>query len=205
MATRRRPANKKPETSTGAKEGKVTELKVAWSPDRRLTVTVGTAADFGKIKVGLSLSENVKDSDDPMALADSIFETLTEKLEEQYDALAEKIGLEEGEYEDDPGDDGGDDGDDDWGDEGGDDGSDDEGDGEPEEIDEDDIRKMKKDELLELIEDEQLELDPKDYKKIGELREAVIDALFEEDPGDDEGSAGGEDDPDWDDDDWEDE
>ena len=61
---------------------------------------------------------------------------------------------------------------------------------------EEDIRKMKKAELTELIETEELDIDPDDYKKIGDLREAVIAEMFEESEDDSED----EDDDDWEDD-----
>ncbi len=46
---------------------------------------------------------------------------------------------------------------------------------------EEDIRTMKKADLIQLIEDEGLDTDPSEYKKVGDLREAVIEEAFGED------------------------
>lgn len=178
------------------------EKKVEFITDRRITVSVGTSADYGKAKVGLALSQNVKEDDDAMELADSIFDELTEKLEDQFDKLADKVGLDEdpgeeseddwdGEDED-PDDEDPDDEDGEWDDE----------DEEAEDISPDDIKKMKKAELLELIKDEDLDVSPKEFKKIADLREAIIDELFESEEDDED--ADDDEDPDWDDDEWDD-
>lgn len=53
----------------------------------------------------------------------------------------------------------------------------------------DDVRQMKKADLVQLITDYGLEIDPEDYPKVGDLRTAII-ALMEE--GGDEGGDGGE-------------
>lgn len=73
---------------------------------------------------------------------------------------------------------------------------------EDDDISEEAIMKMKRKELVELIKAEGIEdLDHKEYKKIGDLRTAVIDALFE-----DEGAADADEDPneEWDDSEWDD-
>lgn len=44
---------------------------------------------------------------------------------------------------------------------------------------EDDINGMKKSELIELIEEEDIDLDADDYEKIADLKEAIIEELFE--------------------------
>jgi hypothetical protein len=52
--------------------------------------------------------------------------------------------------------------------------------GDEADLTEDDIKKMKRPELVQLIEDEELETDPADYKKIADLRDAVIEEAFGE-------------------------
>lgn len=49
-----------------------------------------------------------------------------------------------------------------------------------EEITEDDVEAMDKKELISLVEEMELDIDPKDYKKVEALREAVSEALFED-------------------------
>ncbi len=59
-------------------------------------------------------------------------------------------------------------------------------------LEEDEILAMKKPELLQLIEDEDLDVDPSEYKQIAKLREAVCDAYFDGgDNGGDNGDSGG--------------
>ena len=69
--------------------------KVEFSPDRRVTVSIGTALDFGKAKVGLALSENIKNGDSVDDQIDVIFEGLVEKLDEKFNTLCELIEEEE--------------------------------------------------------------------------------------------------------------
>ena len=190
MAIRKSTKGRKTQkTQTTKEENKMVDVDVVFSRDRRLTVSVGTSSDFGKAKVGLSLSENIKEDADVLEIADKIFEELIKKLGEQFEALVEKTeqydDVEEEDEEDEDASEGG--------------GEDEEEieDEDEDEIDESDIRKMKKAELLELIEEEDLDIDVSDFKKIADLREAVVEALFEEE-GEDE-------DPDWKDDEWEDE
>ena len=218
MAKRtRKPANKPAATKTNktsggsaAPKGKVTKPEVkAFMEEQRLTVSVGMSADYGKVKVGLSLSKNLKEGADPLAVAGEIYDALVEKCEEQYDAICEKMGIDEG-YEDDgfeggeedPGDEGGfeDEGGEDEGgfeDEGGEEGSDEDCD----DITEEEIMKMTKKECVQLIKDEGLDLTVSRYKNIADLREACVDAIFEPEEGSEEG---GEEDGEWDDGEWED-
>lgn len=176
----------RPSTQGKETQGKESSPKVEFTNDRRLTVSVGTSSEFGQVKVGLSLSQNVSEKDDYLKLSDEIFDELSNKLAEHFDKLSEQFG-------DDPdrgGDDGGDDGDDFDNDDS--DGGDDFGDDDPDDLTEDMIRKMKKDEVLALIKKEKADVNPKDYKKLDDLKEAVIDALFEEE-GDDGDGFGDED------------
>jgi len=49
------------------------------------------------------------------------------------------------------------------------------------ELTEDAVREMDRKELIELIKEQELEIDPKEFKKTSELTDAVIEALFAED------------------------
>ena len=209
MAIRKKIAKttKTTKTATKVNEPKIsdacvtTTLEQIFMRDRRLTVSIGISSDYGKEKVGLSLSENVREDADPMELADKIYGLLEVKMEEQFAILQGEDTPEDSEYE-----------------------ADDEfekeeeeteeteeeeteeSDEEEEEISEDDIKAMKKPELLDLIKEEELDIDLKKCKKIADLRDAVIDALFEEEDaensGDDEED---EENEDWSDSDWDDE
>jgi len=76
-------------------------------------------------------------------------------------------------------------------------------DSEEDDITEEVIMLMKRKELIELIEKEKIEdFNHKDHKKIGDLRTAVINALFEEEGDDSSGSD--EDNETWDDESWDD-
>ena len=192
---------------TNAKKSEKTAkpVKEIFLKERRLTVAVGKSTDFGKEKVSLGLSENVKEGTDLMELADEMYDSLAEKLEEKF-ALIKKE--DEPDYEDDNGDDPEpDDNEDDADDaDDADDEEDDEEDDDEEDEDditEDGIKKMKKAELIDLIADEKLDIDVKKYKKIGDLRTAVIDELFEDE--DEDGEDGEDDEDSWDDDSWDDE
>lgn len=215
MATRRR--TKRPLPKTESKAAPEIEKDVIFSPQRRLSVSVGIAGEYGSPKVGLTLSENIKDDADPMKKADETFEVLADKLLEKYDALAERLDEEvDEETEDDQEEynkeDSEDSEDEEW--EDSEEEDEDEEDSEEEDEDEDDeeedltedeIMKMKKAELLELIEEEQLDVDPKGLK-LKELREAVCDAYFgDEEEDEDEDSEDSDEDEEWDDDDWDDE
>lgn len=65
-------------------------------------------------------------------------------------------------------------------------------DGEEEEITEDAIREMDREELAALIEEHELDVDPKEYKKLGALIEAVIAAAFPDEEETTEGEESGE-------------
>lgn len=187
----------KTDKNVGEKMKKV--IETVFLKDRRLTVSIGTAADFGKAKIGLSLSENVREKTDPMELADELYDILVEKLEDKFDDLCEKIGLDEDSSVDDEDDNEDSSVDDDEDDDEDDDDEDDEDDDE-DDVTEEEILKMKKADIIKLIKDEELEINPNEYKKIGELRAAVIDALFDdEDDEDDDWDS--DDDDDWGDDD----
>ena len=194
-------------TATKVNEPKIsdacvtTTLEQIFMRDRRLTVSIGISSDYGKEKISLSLSENVREDADPMELADEIYGLLEVKMEEQFAILQGEGTPEDSEYE-----------------------ADDEfekeeeeteeteeeeteeSDEEEEEISEDDIKAMKKPELLDLIKEEELDIDLKKCKKIADLRDAVIDALFEEEIEEDgEEEEENEDGDDWEDEDWDDE
>ena len=193
-------------TATKVNEPKIsgacvtTTLEQIFMRDRRLTVSIGISSDYGKEKISLSLSENVREDADPMELADEIYGLLEVKMEEQFAILQGEGTPEDSEYE-----------------------ADDEFEkeeeeteeteeeeteesDEEEEISEDDIKAMKKPELLDLIKEEELDIDLKKCKKIADLRDAVIDALFEEEIEEDgEEEEENEDGDDWEDEDWDDE
>jgi len=209
MAIRKKIAKttKTTKTATKVNEPKIsdacvtTTLEQIFMRDRRLTVSIGISSDYGKEKISLSLSENVREDADPMELADEIYGLLEVKMEEQFAILQGEGTPEDSEYE-----------------------ADDEfekeeeeteeteeeeteeSDEEEEEISEDDIKAMKKPELLDLIKEEELDIDLKKCKKIADLRDAVIDALFEEEIEEDgEEEEENEDGDDWEDEDWDDE
>jgi len=208
MAIRKKIAKttKNTKTATKVNEPKisgacVTTVEQIFMRDRRLTVSIGISSDYGKEKISLSLSENVREDADPMELADEIYGLLEVKMEEQFAILQGEGTPEDSEYE-----------------------ADDEfekeeeeteeteeeeteeSDEEEEEISEDDIKAMKKPELLDLIKEEELDIDLKKCKKIADLRDAVIDALFEEEIEEDgEEEEENEDGDDWEDEDWDDE
>lgn len=168
--------------------------QVEFSPDRRITVSVGTSLDYGKAKVSLAQSQNIKNDADAAEQIDNIYDFLVGKLEETFDNLCERIDNPTNENENE------DASEDDFEDEDASEGGDD--------LTEEDIMKMKKAELRDLIEEEELDVDTK--MTIKKLREAVIDALFEpededEDEDDDEDEEPkDEDDDEWDDDNWDD-
>ncbi|MDP8268319.1 MAG: hypothetical protein P9L97_06270 [Candidatus Tenebribacter davisii] len=187
---------KKADTATGTTVSPTVEtaIEAIFLKDRRLTVSIGISSDFGKEKASISLSENVKEGNDPMVLADQIYDILETKLDELFDRLVGdgEEEIVETDEEEEIVDDGPDAGELDNGTE----------DGEGDELTEDDIKKMKKAELVALIAEEELELNPKDFKKIDDFRAAVIDALFEEDGEEGSGDAGDADE--WDDSEWDD-
>ena len=208
MAIRKKIAKttKTTKTATKVNEPKIsdacvtTTLEQIFMRDRRLTVSIGISSDYGKEKISLSLSENVREDADPMELADEIYGLLEVKMEEQFAILQGEGTPEDSEYE-----------------------ADDEFEkeeeeteeteeeeteesDEEEEISEEDILAMKKPELLDLIKEEELDIDLKKCKKIADLRDAVIDALFEEEIEEDgEEEEENEDGDDWEDEDWDDE
>lgn len=77
------------------------------------------------------------------------------------------------------------------------------------ELTDEDVLAMKKPELVQLIKDEKLDIDVKDYKKIADLRNAIVDILFEEEEEGNDGGGeeadGGDEEGDWDPDEWDDE
>ena len=89
------------------------------------------------------------------------------KLDELRDAVAEELFGDEDEDEDE-------------------DEEDDDEDEEDEEFSEDDIMSMKKEDLLELIEENDLDVQVKKNMKLKALREAVVEAYFEEEDEDEE-------------------
>jgi len=193
----------------------VTTVEQIFMRGRRLTVLVGISSDFGKEKVGLSLSENVREDADPMELADEIYDLLEVKMDEKFALLRGKDTPEDSEYEADDETEEETEEDEEFDEEEEVEETKEESD-EEEEISEEDILAMKKPELLDLIKEEELDIDLKKCKKIADLRDAVIDALFEEEEeteeSDEEDSDGeeeeenedGEDSEDWEDDSWDD-
>ena len=180
----------------------VTTVEQIFMRDRRLTVSIGISSDYGKEKVGLSLSENVREDADPMELADKIYGLLEVKMEEQFAILQGEDTPEDSEYETEEETEE----DEEFDEEEEVEETKEESDEEEEEISEEDILAMKKPELLDLIKEEELDIDLKKCKKIADLRDAVIDALFEEEIEEDgEEEEENEDGDDWEDEDWDDE
>ena len=107
MAIRKKIAKttKTTKTATKVNEPKIsgacvtTTLEQIFMRDRRLTVSIGISSDYGKEKVGLSLSENVREDADPMELADKIYGLLEVKMEEQFAILQGEDTPEDSEYE----------------------------------------------------------------------------------------------------------
>ena len=209
MAIRKKIAKttKTTKTATKVNEPKIsgacvtTTLEQIFMRDRRLTVSIGISSDYGKEKISLSLSENVREDADPMELADEIYGLLEVKMEEQFAILQGENTPEDSEYETEEETEE----DEEFDEEEEVEETKEESD-EEEEISEEDILAMKKPELLDLIKEEELDIDLKKCKKIADLRDAVIDALFEEEDaensGDDEED---EENEDWSDSDWDDE
>ena len=210
MAIRKKIAKttKTTKTATKVNEPKIsdacvtTTLEQIFMRDRRLTVSIGISSDYGKEKVGLSLSENVREDADPMELADKIYGLLEVKMEEQFAILQGEDTPEDSEYETEEETEE----DEEFDEEEEVEETKEESDEEEEEISEEDILAMKKPELLDLIKEEELDIDLKKCKKIADLRDAVIDALFEEEIEEDgEEEEENEDGDDWEDEDWDDE
>jgi len=209
MAIRKKIAKttKNTKTATKVNEPKisgacVTTVEQIFMRDRRLTVSIGISSDYGKEKVGLSLSENVREDADPMELADKIYGLLEVKMEEQFAILQGEDTPEDSEYETEEETEE----DEEFDEEEEVEETKEESDEEEEEISEEDILAMKKPELLDLIKEEELDIDLKKCKKIADLRDAVIDALFEEEIEEDgEEEEENEDGDDWEDEDWDDE
>jgi len=164
---RRSTTGKSPKKATTTPE----PCSAEFSEDRRLSVMVGTSGEFGNPKISIGLTKNIKDDEDIQQATDAVYEELTAMLEEKAADMAEKFGVEDAGqpgydsevYEDDPEDDP------EEGAEG----------GEEDDILPEDIQKMSKKDLLQLIEDEDL-TDGVDTKaKLADLREEVIDLLFE--------------------------
>ena len=210
MAIRKKIAKttKTTKTATKVNEPKIsdacvtTTLEQIFMRDRRLTVSIGISSDYGKEKISLSLSENVREDADPMELADEIYGLLEVKMEEQFAILQGEDTPEDSEYETEEETEE----DEEFDEEEEVEETKEESDEEEEEISEEDILAMKKPELLDLIKEEELDIDLKKCKKIADLRDAVIDALFEEEIEEDgEEEEENEDGDDWEDEDWDDE
>ena len=210
MAIRKKIAKttKTTKTATKVNEPKIsdacvtTTLEQIFMRDRRLTVSIGISSDYGKEKISLSLSENVREDADPMELADKIYGLLEVKMEEQFAILQGEDTPEDSEYETEEETEE----DEEFDEEEEVEETKEESDEEEEEISEEDILAMKKPELLDLIKEEELDIDLKKCKKIADLRDAVIDALFEEEIEEDgEEEEENEDGDDWEDEDWDDE
>ena len=192
MAIRKKSNVKKSEVDSIKKT-----VEAIFMRERRLTVSVGISSDYAKEKVGLSLSENVREGADPMELADELYGLLEVKLDELFSQLQGEDEEDENSAPDEDGDE-----DEEVPEESE---EEEEPEEEEEELSEEEILKMKRGELIELIEDEDLKVQPKKYKKIADLRTAVIDELFEEEDGEEEGGDVEEDgDDEWEDDEWED-
>lgn len=179
-----------------------------------VSVKVVAKAPYSAQGIDVFVSRQIEGDGDPSDVIDE----LTALVHEKVAAYAEEHGLfdgddeeeyeedeeseEEDEDEEDDAED--EDEDDDDGDEEEDEDEEDEDEDEEEgdEYTEEEILKMKKAELLELIEEEELDVDPKGMK-IKELRTAVADEYFGDDDDEEEGDEEEDDDFDdgWDDDD----
>ena len=193
-------------TTTKKTEQKEEKMKnhemVTISGSMSRTVNLG---DFESAKIEFSVTQNVLADSDIKAGLDALFDLVEEKIDEKlkpYEDMADgdtsgddevdppeedskidppkdKVPEEDESEEDSP-------------------------EEEEEDITEEMILAMKRKDLIALIEKEGLDdLNHKDHKKIGDLRTAVINALFEEDSDEDSGDSD-EDNESWDDDEWED-
>jgi len=179
--TARRRVGKKPVSSRDVKP--VTKKEKPFSPERKISVTVSRTVQMKNesfFKVGFMHTESIKDDVDMDEAYDAMYDTLLEKVEDKiasYDST-EPVGdePEEPEYEeqDEP----------------------EEAEPEPDEITEEEIDEMTKKELVQFIRDEELEVPTN--QKIKDLREAIKDEIFIEEP---EGGEGEE----WEDENWGDE
>jgi hypothetical protein len=167
--------------------------------------TVGTKVsrtvnldNFESVKIEFSLNKNIKMDADIEKELDGIFGLIEAKVDEKLEKYEEEVP-EEKEPEDEPEEEEEESEEEEpEEDEEEDETEDDEEPEEDDDISEEAIMAMKKKELVALIKEEGLEdeVNPKEFSKIGELRKAVIDAMFEED-GDDS-----DDSEEWDDDEW---
>ena len=211
MSTRKKIAKKNTNNT-------VPETKVVFSPERELSISVKTSLQYGVAGMELTFKERIEDGVDPMEAMDSRINDITEELCEKFNILCEKLGvsrestetvdiedieendiddtdepdineddiedIEEDNIDDDIDEDEEDDTD-----------EDEEDDIDEDELTVDDIQSMKKAELAELIKEERLDINPKGMP-VAKLRDAVVDALFEESEWDDE---------EWADEEWDDE
>jgi len=171
-----------------------TPAEVPFSPSRHINVSATRTVNLGNyesVKVSAGFSTNLKDDEDLEEAFKDAYDKVENAVEDQIDRMDLDVP-EEDEKVDEPE-------------------EDEEVDEDPEEdedITEEEINKMKKKDLLKLIKEEKLEVDTS--QKLADIREDVIDEMFEEDEAsdgeDDDGEDASEDgeDEDWEDDEWED-
>jgi len=184
-------------TKTVQREEKMTKPMITISGSMSRTVNLG---DFESAKIEFSvIKQNLPADSDIEAGLDALFEIVEAKVDEKlkpYEDMADGDTSDEDPPEEDakvappkdkvPEEDSP------------------EEEEEEEDITEEMILAMKRKDLIALIEKEGLDdLNHKDHKKIGDLRTAVINALFEEDSDEDSGDSD-EDNESWDDSEWED-
>jgi len=182
----------------------VAELACVFSPCRRVDVSLVRTINLGNfesVKVGMSLSTNIKDDSDLSTDVDSIFGQVEALLEEKIDQYSSKEDSDE-EEEDSEEEDSEEEEEDSDEEEEDSDEEEEDSDEEEEDVTEEDIRGMSKKELVALIKsDDDLDIDTS--LKLSALRDAVLEGLFEEE--EEEEGEGGTDDGDWDDEEWDDE
>jgi len=189
----------------------VAELACVFSPCRRVDVSLVRTINLGNfesVKVGMSLSTNIKDDSDLSTDVDSIFGQVEALLEEKIDQYSSKEDSDEEEEDSEEEDSEEEEEDSDEEEEDSDEEEEDsdeeeeDSDEEEEDVTEEDIRGMSKKELVALIKsDDDLDIDTS--LKLSALRDAVLEGLFEEE--EEEEGEGGTDDGDWDDEEWDDE
>lgn len=165
-----------------------------------LSVRIGASTPFSTQKVEFGMTHQIMASQDASAELDKIKDMLKGKLDAYVEENFDDEEVESSDEsaadasEDEEFDDA--DEDEDFADEGED--EDDDAEDDDGGFSEEEINKMKRPELLKLIEDEELDVDPDAFKKISELREAVMDEYFGDEDDDDEDAGDEEDEDDFD-------
>lgn len=202
-ASQRQGSNPNKSADDTAKTAPVAKIE-AFEPSRRIQVSIRRVVNLGNyssIHLEFFGDEYLKPGADRGKAYDALYDEIADKADEkaaEWEKIADENMAGEGTYEnesnsdtgsvDDSDDNSSGGSDDDFGDDSGNQGDD---------LTEEAILKMSKKELAQLIKDEGIEkeVNIKEFKKIEDLRSAVIDALFEPDDN-------GESNDEWGDDDW---